>query len=372
MSQHKDDNLLEVIRLLFRWRKHLIITVAIAAIGSIIISLLLPVYYEATTTLLPVNPLLKSPNHVYGTSTENPEPFGTEEDLDRMLAIAESKELTDYLIKEFDLYNHYKIDTTDIKAPYKIKKHLFNLYNAQKNEFGEIEISVEDKDKDLARDMANAIRSKIDLIDQQLMKGNQQSTVSMYENELNGKDEYLRLMKDSLSALRQQYGIYDIEAQGEFVSQTIPKIQSELSGVRASLKYYRSVGMKDSIRSVEGRERDLAGKLAAFSGSGEGFNLSTFNEGREKILFLEQFLETYSEEMAEQREIYRRYKSVAEANIPSVYTVEVAHTPIVKSYPVRWLIVAGSVFVAFVLAVMAILILDRYHDVKWTEILSDE
>lgn len=371
MSQHKDDNLLEVIRLLFRWRKHLIITVAIAAIGSIIISLLLPVYYEATTTLLPVNPLLKSPNHVFGTSTENPEPFGTEEDLDRMLAIAESKELTDYLIKEFDLYNHYNIDTTDVKAPYKIKKHLFKLYNAQKNEFGEIEISVEDKDKDLARDMANAIRVKMDLIDQQLMKANQRSTVSMYENELNGKDAYLKMMKDSLSALRQQYGIYDIEAQGEFVSQTIPKIQSDLSGVRASLKYYQSVGLKDSVVAMQGRERDLAGKLATFSGSGEGFNLSTFNEGREKILFLEQFLETYSEEMAEQREIYRRYKSVAEANIPSVYTVEAAYTPIVKSYPVRWLIVAGSVFVAFVLAVMAILILDRYRDVKWNEILSD-
>ena len=75
--------------------------------------------------------------------------------------------------------------------------------------------------------------------------------------------------------------------------------------------------------------------------------------------------------MAEQREIYRRYKSVAESNIPSVYTVEAAYTPIVKSYPVRWLIVAGGVFIAFVLAVMAILILDRYRDVKWSEILSD-
>ena len=371
MSQHKDDNLLEVIRLLFRWRKHLIITVAIAAIGSAIISLVLPVYYEATTTLLPVNPLLKSPNHVFGTSTENPEPFGTEEDLDRMLAIAESKELTDYIIQRFDLYNHYNIDSTEVKAPYKIKKKLFKLYNAQKNEFGEIEISVEDKDKDRARDMANAIRIKMDEIDQKLMKANQRSTVLMYQNELNGKDAYLKVMKDSLSGMRQKYGIYDIEAQGEFVSQTIPKIQAELSGIRASLKYYRGIGMKDSIRSIEGRERDLAGKLAAFSGSGSGFNLSTFNEGREKILFLEQFLETYSEEMAEQREIYRRYKSVAEANIPSIYTVELAYTPVVKSYPIRWLVVIGSTFVAFVLAIMAILLLDRYRDVEWNEVLSD-
>lgn len=371
MSQHKDDNLLEVIRLLYRWRKHLIITLTIAIIGSVLISLLLPVYYEATTTLLPVNPLLKSPNHVYGTSTENPEPFGTEEDLDRMLAIAESKSLTDFIIQKFNLYEHYEIDSTDVKAPYKIKKKLFKLYNAQKNEFGEIEISVEDKDKDLARDMANAIRVKMDIIDQQLMKENQRSTVLMYQNELNGKDEYLRIMKDSLSGLRQKYGIYDIEAQGEFVSQTIPKLQAELSGVRASLKYYKSVGRTDSIQAVQGRERDLAGKLAAFSGTGEGFTLSTFNEGREKILFLEQFLETYSEEMAEQREIYRRYKSVAEADIPSIYTVEQAYTPIVKSYPIRWLIVAGSMFVAFVLAVMAILLLDRYREVKWNEVLSD-
>ncbi|MFK7947542.1 MAG: hypothetical protein AB8G11_08135 [Saprospiraceae bacterium] len=371
MSQHKDDNLLEVIRLLFKWRKHLIITVAIAAIGSVIISLILPVYYEATTTLLPVNPLLKSPNHVFGTSTENPEPFGTEEDLDRMLAIAESKELTDYVIKEFDLYNHYEIDSSEVKAPYKIKKKLFKLYNAQKNEFGEIEISVEDKDKDLARDMANAIRLKMDQIDQKLMKGNQLSTVKMYEKELNGKDTYLKLMKDSLSNLRQQYGIYDIKAQGEFVSQTIPKLQSKLAGARSGLKYYKDIGQRDSVRVLEGRVREFSGQLSAFSGTGEGFNLSTFNEGREKILFIEQFLESYSEEVAEQREIYRRYKSVAESNIPSIYTVEQAYTPVVKSYPVRWLIVIGSTFVAFILALMAILLLDRYSDVKWNEILSD-
>jgi len=371
MSQHKDDNLLEVIRILFRWRKHLIITVAIAAIGSVIISLVLPVYYEATTTLLPVNPLLKSPNHVFGTSTENPEPFGTEEDLDRMLAIAESKELTDYVIKEFDLYNHYNIDSSEVKAPYKIKKKLFKLYNAQKNEYGEIEISVEDKDKDLARDMANAIRVKMDEIDQKLMKENQLSTVKMYEKELNGKDDYLKLMKDSLSNLRQKYGIYDIKAQGEFISQTIPKLQSQLAGARGGLKYYKGIGQRDSARVLEARVRELSGQLSAFSGAGEGFNLSTFNEGREKILFIEQFLESYSEEVAEQREIYRRYKSVAESNIPSIYTVEAAYTPVVKSYPIRWLIVIGSTFVAFVLALMAILLLDRYSDVKWNEILSD-
>ena len=371
MSQHKDDNLLEVIRLLYKWRKHLITTVTIAAIGSVIISLVLPVYYEATTTLLPVNPLLKSPNHVFGTSTENPEPFGTEEDLDRMLAIAESKELTDYVIQQFDLYNHYDIDTVDVKAPYKIKKKLFKLYTAQKNEFGEIEITVEDKSKDLARDMANAIRKKMDEIDQKLMKENQLSTVKMYERELNGKDDYLKLMKDSLSNLRQQYGIYDIKAQGEFVSQTIPKLQSQLAGAREGLKYYKSIGQSDSASVYEGQVRSLSGQLAAFSGKGEGFNLNTFNEGREKILFIEQFLESYSEEVAEQREIYRRYKSVAESNIPSIYTVEAAYTPVVKSYPVRWLIVIGSTFVAFVLAIMAILLLDRYSDVKWNEILSD-
>ena len=219
--------------------------------------------------------------------------------------------------------------------------------------------------------MANAIRVKIDKIDQKLMKGNQQSTVKMYENELKGKDAYLKLMKDSLSNLRQQYGIYDIKAQGEFVSQTIPKLQSQLAGAREGLKYYKGIGRQDSARVYEGRVRSLSGQLAAFSGKGEGFNLNTFNEGREKILFIEQFLESYSEEVAEQREIYRRYKSVAESNIPSIYTVEAAYTPVIKSYPIRWLIVVGSTFVAGVLALMAILILDRYSSVKWDKILSD-
>jgi tyrosine-protein kinase Etk/Wzc len=372
MSQHKDDNLLEVIRLLYQWRKPLIIVTLIAAFGSAAISLVLPVYYEATTTILPVNPLLKSPNHVFGNSTENPEPFGTEEDLDRILSIAESRELTDFVIHKFGLYEAYGIDSTEQKSSYKIRKKLFKLYNAQKNAFGQIEISVEDKDREKAQLMANAIRQKIDELDQKLMRGNQQATVGMYETELSGKETYMVAMKDSLSKLRTQYGIYDVFAQGEFVSQVIPRIQAELAGAKENLAYYKGIGLRDSIRVSEAQVRKLAGKLSAFSGTGEGFNLNTFNEGREKILFLEQFLEIYSEEMAEQREIYRRYKSVAGANIPSIYVVEPAYTPVVKSYPVRWLIVAGSTFVVFVAAIMAILLLNRYRDVAWETVFKDE
>ena len=129
-----DDNLIGVLRTLYKWRKHVLIVVGIAAIGSVIVSLLLPVYYKATTTFYPANPSLKSPIYLYGDATEVLSPFGAEDDLDRMLSFAESKELTDYIIKKFDLYKVYRIDSTEKRAPYKIRKKLFKLYNAQKNE----------------------------------------------------------------------------------------------------------------------------------------------------------------------------------------------------------------------------------------------
>jgi hypothetical protein len=50
--------------------------------------------------------------------------------------------------------------------------------------------------------------------------------------------------------------------------------------------------------------------------------------------------------------------------------VEAAEVPIYKSRPVRSLICIGEVFIAFILSVIGVLILDVYKDVNWREIVN--
>lgn len=373
MSQHNDDNLLSVLRTLWRWRKPLIIVTSVAAIGSIIVSLLLPVYYKASTTFYPANPGLKSPVYLFGDASEVLSPFGSEDDLDRLLAYAESKDLTDHIIKKFDLYKVYKIDSTNTKAPYKIQRKLFKLYNAVKNANGAIEISVEDKSKERARDMANSILVKIDELDRNAVKSREKSVLKTLELELSGKDTYLKSMRDTLTKLRTQYGIYDVEAQSEFISKTLPSIKAALASSKARRQYYqKNGGARDSIRNLSAKINGYQSVLKAYEGDGSGFNVNTFNEGREKVLYLQTFLEKYYEELTEQREHYRQYKSVYESDISSVYVTERAYMPSIKSYPIRWIIVAASILITFVFCFMAILLIEQYKDVKWSDITDEK
>ena len=249
-----DDNLIGVLRTLYKWRKHILIISGIAFIGSAIVSLLLPVYYQATTTFYPANPSLKSPIYLYGEAREVLSPFGTEDDLDRMLSFAESKELTDHIIQKFNLYKAYRIDSTERKAPHKIRKKLFKLYNAKKNQHGEVEIAVEDKDPKRAKAIADAILQRIDYLDQTAIKKNQEVVLKTYEKELQEKEEYLKTIRDSITTMRAKYGIYDIESQSEYIGKTIPSAQAGLASNRARLKVYQaSGGPRDSIRSLKAR-----------------------------------------------------------------------------------------------------------------------
>lgn len=364
-----DDNLIGVLSVLYKWRKHILIIVGIATLGSAITSLLLPVYYKASTTFYPANPSLRSPIYLYGEATNILSPFGTEDDLDRLLSFAQSKELTDYVIQKFDLYKVYRIDSTAKRASYKIRKKLFKLYNAQKNEFGEIKIEVEDKDPKRAKAMADAILQRVDYLDQIAVKKNQTVVINTYRKELAEKEKLLQTIQDSIKTLRNQYGIYDIESQGEFMGKIIPNTEAELASNRARLKIYQAAGgPRDSIRNIKARIESAQNVLKIYTNPNSKFSVKRFNEGREAILYFETFLQKYYGEMTEQQELYRQYKSVNEANIPSIYVTSAAAVPVVKSYPIRSIIVIASTVIALIFSLMGILLLENYKDTKWSEI----
>ena len=158
------DNLLGVLKTLFKWKKQIFLVCLIAGIGSVIISLLLPVYFQATTVFLAASPDQAKPELIFGSGTLEGEYYGNENDIDRILTIAESSELFDFLIDTFNLYQHYKIDSTANRAPYRVKKKLAKLYDVAKTKRDAIELSVEDQDKELAAAIANTARRKINEI----------------------------------------------------------------------------------------------------------------------------------------------------------------------------------------------------------------
>ena len=236
------DSLLGIIQTLFRWKKPILIITAIAAIGSCVVVLLLPVYYQGTTIFYAASPDLAMPEAIFGSTTEGMEYYGEDEDIDRIMTIAESSELAEYLITAYSLMTHYEIDTGSVKAPFKVREKFDNLYEVKKNKYDAIELSIEDKDREKCAAMANSARIKINEIAQRLIKTSQGEILKTYEANIKDKEEQLQSLNDSLLNVRGKYGVYNTETQSELLATLLAKAEAKLANAKARLNSYKKAG----------------------------------------------------------------------------------------------------------------------------------
>ena len=194
MTMDQKDSLLGVVGAVYRWRKQIIGVSFAVAVLTAGVSLLLPNYVKSTTIFYAASPDLASPEALFGKSNESMDYYGEDEDVDRIMTIAKSNELKDFLIAKYNLYEHYEIDSTHIKAKFKIYERLEKLYAVEKTKFDAIELSFEDKDKALATSMANDARLKIDEIGQRLIKQSQEQVLNTYNENIRIKVEELNML----------------------------------------------------------------------------------------------------------------------------------------------------------------------------------
>jgi len=114
------------------------------------------------------------------------------------------------LIKKFDLYTHYDIDSTKKLSEFKINKKISKLFVVKKNERDAIELSFEDKDQNLVSQMANTARDLIKDEITHIVKSIQKSQIESYQKSMNAKNKQLATLIDSIRNLKTKYSIFDI------------------------------------------------------------------------------------------------------------------------------------------------------------------
>ena len=360
------DNLLGVLKSIFRWRKAIFIICFIVAVGSSIISLLLPVYFKSTTIFLAASPDIASPELMFGDGASRTNYYGNENDIDRLLTIAESSELIEFLIDTFDLYKHYDIDSSNLKAPYKIRLAFLDLFEVKKTKRDAIQLSVEDKDRFLCAEIANTARNKIDEMTQKLLKNNLSKRIITIKNNIKVEEDRLMVLADSLSSFREKYGIYNSNAQSETLTEQIAS--SEASLIREKTRF----GILEKSQSVD---RDTILYLSAMvQGKQEEVNqirdkLEKFNAGLSVLNFNEkEYFET-NQSLSEDREKLKQYEAVFEAKFPATIIIESGRAPVIKSRPRRSILVLAATAITFFLSIIGVLILETYKDINWREIV---
>jgi capsule polysaccharide export protein KpsE/RkpR len=363
-------NLLDLLASLWRWKKQILILMAAVSLGTVVISLFLPNYYTASCTFVPAN----EDKDLFGKDSKNNSMYGDEEAVDRAIIFANSAPMVDYMVKEFKLAERYAINASTPKGESRVSKRFMKLYNVKKNDHGGIEISMQDKDPQMAAKMLNAAIAKLDALYKQATQPNKDLMMKTYEAALDNKRKELKDIGDSLYLLRRKYAVFDVKTQGELLSTLLMDTESQLAENSAKLEAFRKIGRADSIANLTAKVQGLNKKLEILNSKSDSVNSSisvnAYNEGRELIMYYDAQTVSINVDIAEILQEYTRFKAQASSTTSSIITLEPVQIPKIKSYPVRSIMVLAAAFLSLMIGIMGALVIDLNKRIDWKEVLN--
>jgi tyrosine-protein kinase Etk/Wzc len=258
------------------------------------------------------------------------------------------------------------------RHPSKWREEFLDHYEVKKTARDAIELSIEDTDRELAALMANTARNKIDEIVQRLIKNTQQKNLITYENTIQDQERNLKILNDSLIALRRRYNIFDLTTQGDLLTTELTSSETQLAQKQAKLNIIQSNqinirGRRDSIAKLQTQIAGLETMRDTLRKK-----MVAFNEGSPAINTISKMNFDANESLAQTRERYKQLVNVYSANIPSIILVEEGAVPVVKYRPRRSIIVIAAGFVAFFFSVLGVLVFDAYQGIDWKEVFKPE
>jgi hypothetical protein len=334
-----------------RWKHFVAGAVALAAIVSIIVALLLPNVYRSTAIFIPTNPQTADPDRLLETNPESSSKLelgGRAEDLDRAITIGESQPVAELIIQKFDLYKHYKAgqpgdDATDNFVLSEFSGNLGIVHN----ERDAIELTFMDEDKNLAAAVANTLVHVIDSVNQQLTLENRRTVLALYRQRYEYLSTSFERSRRELVGARRRYGIFGLEMQGRYMAKQLIETEAALRKAEAS------------GGDVAGLRRSLRGLTRADGGN--LVNLESYVRGADSLTMFTTRVADLQTRLIAARSAYETAELSIKGRISSIYLVQKAYPATRKIKPVRTLLVLGSVLLTFVLSIVVIALLELYR-----------
>jgi len=302
-----------LIRIIVKWKWHLIIISVIAALVSLVIS-----------SSFFMKPRFKSVALIYPS---NIMPYSDESQTEQMLQWINSTNVRDSVMKKFNLPKHWEI-SPDYKYYASAIEGLYNKnIKISKTQYESIEVIVTDNDPVMARDIVNAI---------------------IYYT-----DEKIRAT--------QKIKYQEVK---EALEKTLKIKNTEIDSVK---KLYRDIATKYGVYDVLGQSQEITrGELRTVSGSGGNINIKDVQKLKEgmmeksgDLLYLSNRIITLSEEYSE---IMLKYDIACfdmDKNFTFINVVTPPHVADKKSYPKRLFVMFYFVAGALFFSLLAIAFIER-------------
>lgn len=361
-------HLLGALRTLWVWRKPILLTTLAGTVLSIIVSLLLPVYYESSTAFVAISPDQNTLEGIFGGGNGRVQFYGNGDDVDRLLAMAESDELVDYMVDVFDLYEVYDIDSTELRAPIAVRKELLSNLEVEKTPRDVIRLSVQDQDPQRAAAMAKAARDHLNELGVNVGLSSQYRTLISLREDVGLRDSTLNIINDSLATLREKSGVYNPSAQSTELSKKSASLTSNIADIQARLEIYRRQAGRVARDSVAALTVRLAGQVGARTMLDS--QLININQSLGPIYNMEEERTRLNTALTYDRIRMKKLEALFSADQRVLEVIEEARVPVIKSRPIRSLIVLGGMLFSFFAAVVGALLLQGSRRYDWSEVFK--
>jgi len=316
--------------LLYKWRKPIIIVCVAAAVVSAAVSLIIPSRFKSTVVLY------AEQQHSFGAQLlediqkADMLAYGEEEDAERLIQIINSDQVRNKIIDRYKLWEVYEIKKEEQGANTLIGRAYGENVSAKLTKFGSVEVSVLDKDPERAKNMANDIALYADSVANKLSSDRAREAFRYAQASLENLEAEIKMAEDSMSRLR-DLGIFNYSNQ-----------------ITALTEQY-------GVAIAEGhpeRAKTIQEQMNFLSKYGTAYNA------------LDNKLDNAYEKLGTLRKRYDLMKIDVESNIPAMRIVDYASAADKKALPVRWLIVAMSTASAFVFVVIFLLLWDNFKRLR--------
>jgi uncharacterized protein involved in exopolysaccharide biosynthesis len=319
---------------LYKWRKLLSIVLLTAAIGSWFFSCpwFITPKYKSTVILFPAstNSISKALLSEQPGKGQDLMTIGEDEQAEQLLQILNSNKIRDRIIRRFNLLEHYGIDSGSKYRNESLYKEYEKNISFRRTEYMAVQITVLDKDAQVASDMANKISDLLDSTKNEMIHQRAIRGFRIVEGEYNALKKEVEGITDSLVAIG-KLGVNDVEYQSQALNQqmaiaTMNNNRSAMAGLQKRL--------------------DVLGQYGGI------------------YMTLKNALEFKTQQLTLLQSKFKEAKVDAEEDVPQKFIVNTAYKAERKAFPVRWLIVVVSTTSALFLSILLIVMLEKIASLK--------
>ena len=344
-QQPEDEiDLLDILIVVAKNKKMILRNTLVAALIAVVVSLLMPKIYTASSTIMPPQQgqstaaaMLGQMGGLAGMAGAS---LGIKNPADLYIGMLKSRTVADDLVKRFDLKALYKADTDE-----DARKSLEENMAASSGKEGLIKIEFSDKDPKRASDIANAYVDELNKVTSTLAVTEASQRRLFFESQLNLVKDKLAKAEYDLQKLQKKSGMIQVYPQEKEIAESNARLRAEIAAREVQLS-----AMQVGVTTRNPEYQRIQGELASLKSRLDGMGAEVSPDAKMPQSGLE-YIEKFRDVKFNQALMELLYKQFELAKIdeakdyPLIQVLDRAVPPEKKSKPKRALIVILSTLV---------------------------